>query len=105
VQSPDRIGALADAGRSREKELLRMLQEATEADAEQAGLQTPTHLPAETSARQYQPTPCWWNTFGFATGYWCACWERNAGNSAGGRWKQSRRFFFDYFNSSFQNSS
>ena len=42
-----RIGALQTQARSREKELLRMLQEATEADAEQAGLQTPTHLPVE----------------------------------------------------------
>jgi tetratricopeptide (TPR) repeat protein len=48
AQSPDRIGALQMQARSREKELLRMLQEATEADADQAGLQTPTHLPVET---------------------------------------------------------
>ena len=48
AQSPDRIGALQMQARSREKELLRMLQEATEADAEQAGLQTPTHLPVDT---------------------------------------------------------
>jgi CHAT domain-containing protein len=48
TQSPDRIGALQTQARSREKELLRMLQEATEADAEQAGLQTPTHLPVDT---------------------------------------------------------
>src|SRR4029077_11599087 len=47
AQSPDRIGGLQMQARSREKELLRMLQEATEADAEQAGLQTPTHLPVE----------------------------------------------------------
>jgi CHAT domain-containing protein len=48
AQSPDRIGALQMQARSREKQLLHMLQEATEADAEQAGLQTPTHLPVDT---------------------------------------------------------
>jgi CHAT domain-containing protein/predicted negative regulator of RcsB-dependent stress response len=48
ARSPDRIRALLMQARSRERELLRMLQEATEGDAEQAGLQTPTHLPVET---------------------------------------------------------
>ncbi len=44
-QSPERIRSLQTKAGNREKELLHMLQEATPADAEQAGLQTPTHLP------------------------------------------------------------
>ena len=44
-QSPERITTLQKQAGTREKELLHMLQEATQADAEQAGLQTPTNLP------------------------------------------------------------
>ena len=44
-QSPERITTLQKQAGTREKELLHMLQEATPADAEQAGLQTPTNLP------------------------------------------------------------
>ncbi len=44
-QSPERITSLQVQAGTREKELLHMLQEATPADAEQAGLQTPTNLP------------------------------------------------------------
>jgi CHAT domain-containing protein/tetratricopeptide (TPR) repeat protein len=44
-QSPERITSLQTQAGTREKELLHMLQEATPADAEQAGLQTPTNLP------------------------------------------------------------
>jgi CHAT domain-containing protein len=44
-QSPERITSLQKQAGTREKELLHMLQEATPADAEQAGLQTPTNLP------------------------------------------------------------
>lgn len=42
--SEDRIAKLQRQARSRENELLRMLREATDTDAEQAGLQTPTNL-------------------------------------------------------------
>ena len=42
--SPERIATLQQHAGTREKELLHMLQEATQADAEQAGLQTPTNL-------------------------------------------------------------
>ena len=42
--SADRIAKLQRQARSRENELLRMLREATDSDAEQAGLQTPTNL-------------------------------------------------------------
>lgn len=44
-QSPERITSLQTQAATREKELLHMLREATPADAEQAGLQTPTNLP------------------------------------------------------------
>ncbi len=44
-KSPERITTLQKQAGTREKELLHMLQEATPADAEQAGLQTPTNLP------------------------------------------------------------
>jgi CHAT domain-containing protein len=43
--SSERIAALQEQARQREKELVRTLQEATEADAAEAGLQTPSHLP------------------------------------------------------------
>ena len=43
-QSPERIGALRKQAQHREKELLRMLQEASESDAAQAGLQAPSHI-------------------------------------------------------------
>ncbi|MGA9814948.1 MAG: CHAT domain-containing tetratricopeptide repeat protein, partial [Terriglobales bacterium] len=42
--SPERIATLQQHAGTREKELLHMLQEATQSDAEQAGLQTPTNL-------------------------------------------------------------
>jgi CHAT domain-containing protein len=44
-QSLGRITSLQKQAGTREKELLHMLEEATQADAEQAGLQTPTNLP------------------------------------------------------------
>jgi CHAT domain-containing protein/predicted negative regulator of RcsB-dependent stress response len=44
-QSPDRIAVLQRQARDREKELIHMLQEATESDATQAGLQMPSHVP------------------------------------------------------------
>jgi CHAT domain-containing protein/predicted negative regulator of RcsB-dependent stress response len=42
--SPEKIATLQDQTRHREKELVRVLQEATETDATQAGLQTPSHV-------------------------------------------------------------
>jgi CHAT domain-containing protein len=48
VRSPERIATLQEEARTREKELMRMLQEATETDAEQAGLQTSTNVPLAT---------------------------------------------------------
>ena len=47
-QSPERIASLQKQARHREKELARILREATEADAAQAGLQMPTHVPIAT---------------------------------------------------------
>ncbi len=47
-QSPDRIAGLEKQARHREKELARILREATESEASQAGLQTPTHVPIAT---------------------------------------------------------
>ena len=47
ARSPERIEALQTQARHREREMLRMLQEASETDADQAGLQTPSHLPLE----------------------------------------------------------
>jgi len=44
-RSPQRIATLQKQARHREKELVRVLQEATETDATQAGLQTPSHVP------------------------------------------------------------
>jgi CHAT domain-containing protein/lipopolysaccharide biosynthesis regulator YciM len=44
-RSPERIATLQKQARHREKELVRVLQEATETDATQAGLQTPTYVP------------------------------------------------------------
>ena len=44
-QSPERMTTLQEQAGTREKELLHMLQEATQTDAEQAGLQVPTNLP------------------------------------------------------------
>ncbi len=46
--SPERIAALQDQARQREKELVHALQEATDADATQAGLQMPSHVPIAT---------------------------------------------------------
>jgi CHAT domain-containing protein len=43
--SPERIAVLQREARDREKELVRALQEATDTDATQAGLQTPSHVP------------------------------------------------------------
>jgi CHAT domain-containing protein len=47
-QSSDRIATLQKQARDREKELIHMLHEATDADAMQAGLQTPSHVPLAT---------------------------------------------------------
>ncbi|MGA9981328.1 MAG: CHAT domain-containing protein [Candidatus Sulfotelmatobacter sp.] len=47
-QSPDRIAALNKKAQRREKELVRILHDATEADAAQAGLQMPSHVPIAT---------------------------------------------------------
>ena len=47
-QSPERISALQKQIRHHEKELMRVLHEATETDANQAGLQTPSHVPLTT---------------------------------------------------------
>src|SRR4029077_8316221 len=44
-RSPERIATLQKQARHREKELVRVLQEATETDATQAGLQIPSHVP------------------------------------------------------------
>jgi CHAT domain-containing protein len=44
-RSPERITILQKQARHREKELVRVLQEATESDATKAGLQTPSHVP------------------------------------------------------------
>jgi CHAT domain-containing protein len=45
AQSPEHLDSLRKQAQQREKELQRMLQEATESQASEAGLQTPTHLP------------------------------------------------------------
>ncbi|HUE53056.1 MAG TPA: CHAT domain-containing protein [Terriglobales bacterium] len=47
-QSAERIATLQKQARDREKELIHMLREATDADAMQAGLQTPSHMPLAT---------------------------------------------------------
>jgi len=47
ARSPERIADLQAQAQQREREMLRMLQEASETDADQAGLQTPSHLPLE----------------------------------------------------------
>jgi CHAT domain-containing protein/lipopolysaccharide biosynthesis regulator YciM len=47
-RSPKRIATLQKQARHREKELVRVLQEATQTDATQAGLQTPSHVPIAT---------------------------------------------------------
>ena len=47
-KSPERITSLHSQARHREKALVRMLQEATDSDASQAGLQTPSHVPLAT---------------------------------------------------------
>jgi CHAT domain-containing protein len=47
-RSPDRIATLQKQARHREKELMRVLQEATDTDTAQAGLQTPSHVPLAT---------------------------------------------------------
>jgi len=47
-RSPERIATLQKQARHRERELVRVLQEATETDATQAGLQTPSHVPLAT---------------------------------------------------------
>ncbi len=46
--SPERVTTLQEQARQRERELVRVLQEATESDATQAGLQTPSHVPLAT---------------------------------------------------------
>jgi len=45
--SPERIAALQEQANQREKELVETLHDATEADAADAGLQMPSHLPIE----------------------------------------------------------
>jgi CHAT domain-containing protein len=47
-QSPDRIAALEKKAQRHEKELVRILHDATDADAAQAGLQKPSHVPIAT---------------------------------------------------------
>jgi len=47
-RSPERIANLRNKAQRREKELVDILQEATDADAEQAGLQRPSHVPIDT---------------------------------------------------------
>ena len=47
-RSPERIARLQEQARQHEKELVRVLQEATESEAAQAGLQLPSHLPLTT---------------------------------------------------------
>jgi CHAT domain-containing protein/citrate lyase gamma subunit len=47
-RSPERIATLQKQARQREKELVRVLHEATDSDATQAGLQTPSHVPLAT---------------------------------------------------------
>ncbi len=44
-RSQERIATLQKQAHHREKELMRVLQEATETDATQAGLQMPSHVP------------------------------------------------------------
>jgi CHAT domain-containing protein/predicted negative regulator of RcsB-dependent stress response len=46
--SPDRIAALENKAQRHEKELVRILHDATDADAAQAGLQIPSHVPIAT---------------------------------------------------------
>jgi CHAT domain-containing protein/lipopolysaccharide biosynthesis regulator YciM len=47
-QSPDRIAALENKAQLHEKELVRVLHDATETDASQAGLQMPSYVPIAT---------------------------------------------------------
>jgi CHAT domain-containing protein len=47
-QSPDRIAALEKKAQRHERELVRILHDATDADAAQAGLQMPSHVPIAT---------------------------------------------------------
>jgi len=47
-QPASRIATLQEQARQREKELLHMLQEATDTEASQAGLQKPSHVPLST---------------------------------------------------------
>jgi len=47
-QTPNRIASLQEHAKRREKDLINMMQEASESDASMAGLQTPTHLPLAT---------------------------------------------------------
>jgi CHAT domain-containing protein/predicted negative regulator of RcsB-dependent stress response len=47
-QSPERIAALEKKAQRHEKELVRVLHDATDADAAQAGLQMPSHVPLAT---------------------------------------------------------
>ncbi|HXZ41924.1 MAG TPA: CHAT domain-containing tetratricopeptide repeat protein [Terriglobales bacterium] len=47
-QSPERIATLQKQARRQEKELARILRDATESETTQAGLQTPSHVPIAT---------------------------------------------------------
>jgi CHAT domain-containing protein/lipopolysaccharide biosynthesis regulator YciM len=47
-QSPDRIAALEKKAQRHEKELVRILHDASDTDADQAGLQMPSHVPIAT---------------------------------------------------------
>ncbi|HEY6338939.1 MAG TPA: CHAT domain-containing tetratricopeptide repeat protein [Candidatus Sulfotelmatobacter sp.] len=47
-QSTERIATLEEKARHREKELVRILHEASDTDVDQAGLQVPTHVPIST---------------------------------------------------------
>ncbi len=47
-QTATRVASLQEHAKRREKDLIHMLQEASESDASQAGVQTPTHVPLAT---------------------------------------------------------
>jgi CHAT domain-containing protein/tetratricopeptide (TPR) repeat protein len=55
AQSPDRLGVLRKQAQHREKELLRMLREASESDVAQAGLQAPTHIALSAIREAFAP--------------------------------------------------
>ena len=74
-QSPDRIATLQKQARDREKELMHMLHEATDATLCKQVCKCPATCRLLRFVPRSPPIHWWSSTFEFATGFSCACWD------------------------------